>query len=324
MEPTTSQPDWLELRNVAEKSADVYIYAPVGSLAGNAANTLAALAGLKVETLSVRINSPGGGAFAGLTVYNVLKSYPGRVIVHIDGVAASIASVIAMAGAEIRMAANAMLMIHAPSGVSEGRAGDMRNTADMLEKLGNNIRDIYAARSGLKPEAVGEYLKTDSWFTADEALALGLCTHIDGPNTAAASFDLSRFRNVPKNFMSTTNTNPTVETFTAEHVTNKVREATEAAHAAAKTKYDEAVQAHASALKGKDVEISTLKQKLADAEANSAAKIGAAPIAHVTTGNEAKKPSTNAEIFAHYKTLKGDERAAYYAANAAAIWAAAP
>jgi hypothetical protein len=95
----------------------------------------------KVDTVNLRINSPGGSVFDGVAIYNALKRHPARVEVDVDGIAASIASVIAMAGDEIRMASNSMMMIHDPHGFSQGGAGDMRKTADLLDQIKNVISD---------------------------------------------------------------------------------------------------------------------------------------------------------------------------------------
>src|SRR5258707_608582 len=89
----------------------------------------------KVDLINLHINSPGGSVFDGVAIYNNLKSHPARIEVDVDGVAASIASVIAMAGDEIRMAANAMMMIHNAMGMTFGDAEDMRKTADLLDQL---------------------------------------------------------------------------------------------------------------------------------------------------------------------------------------------
>ncbi len=343
MDAEPNSAPWLELRNVAETSAELYLYSVVGPLPG-AANAIASLPGLGMRTLNVHITSTGGSVFSGFAVYNALNSYPGRVVVYVDGLAASVASFIAMAGDEIRMAQNAMLMIHAPSASASGGAEEMRVTADMLDKLTDSMRDAYAARSGLKPEAVAAYMATDSWFSADEALRLGLCTHVDEAKAATASFDLSIFKNVPAVLAATakimttpetpapvatvTTSSTTAEVFTADAVTAKVREATEAAHSAARTELDSVKAQHLTALNNlraeKDNEIAGLKKKLTDAEALSVAHVGAPPVTHVMAGASAanKTPTTPSEILAHYRTLKGGERDKYFAKHNAAIWAA--
>lgn len=340
-----SESPWLDLRSTSPESADLFIYSPIGSLPGAAAATLATLAGLPVKRINVRLNSPGGSVFSGLAVYNALRAHPARVVVYIDGLAASVASAVAMAGDEIRIAANAMLMIHAPSGAAAGGADDMRETAAMLDKVADNLRDIYAQRSGLKREAVAEYMKTDTWFSAEEARAAGLVTHIDAAKTASAHFDLSHFHNVPAVLAGNNNpqnnmpndtvegTAPAVEMFTAEAVALQVQSATEAAHASAKVAFDAAAAAHVQALDAlraelgskiaaKDTELAELAKKLVQAEELSASHIGAAPVASVPGSNGAPAPKTPAEILAHYRELTGAHRSEYFAKHKAEIWAA--
>ncbi|MDY0168493.1 MAG: Clp protease ClpP, partial [Thermoguttaceae bacterium] len=97
--------------------------------------------------VDVRIHSPGGSLFAGMAIYSALQAHPGRVIVHIDGMAASIASVIAMAGDERVIAENAYFMIHDPAMTVEGSAADLRTAADLVDRTREQIIDVYARRT---------------------------------------------------------------------------------------------------------------------------------------------------------------------------------
>ncbi|MDH3772192.1 MAG: Clp protease ClpP, partial [Nitrospirota bacterium] len=106
------------------------------------------------EDITVRINSAGGDVFEGLGIYNVLDQYPGNVSVFVDGLAASAASVIAMAGAEIYMAENALMMIHDPYTMAVGSAQDMRETADLLDKVKGSIVTTYLGRSSESEESI--------------------------------------------------------------------------------------------------------------------------------------------------------------------------
>lgn len=160
--------------------------------------------------LDVYINSGGGDVFAGQTIYNMLKRYNGAVTVHIDGLAASIASVIAMAGDRIVMPENALLMIHNAWAISEGNAGEHRRMADELERVDVLIRDVYAARSKQEPQAIADYMAAETWFTAAEALEAGLVDEIEANKAIAASLrgdvltingeqvDMSRYSNPPR------------------------------------------------------------------------------------------------------------------------------
>lgn len=150
-----------------------------------------------VKDIRVSINSPGGEVFDGLAIHNMLKRAKARVTVTVDGIAASIASVIAMAADELIMPANSMLMIHNPSGVVVGTSKDMRELADALDKIRGSLVSAYADKSGLEPDAIVEMLDAETWLSADEAVALGFADTIEDPVKMAAAFDLSRFRNAP-------------------------------------------------------------------------------------------------------------------------------
>lgn len=139
--------------------------------------------------LDVYINSGGGDVFAGQTIYNILKRYNDSITVHIDGLAASIASVIAMAGDKIIMPENAMLMIHNAWTMIAGNASAMRRAADDLERVDGVIRDIYVARTGKEADEIAEAMNAETWFTAAEALEFGLVDEIEANKRLAASIN---------------------------------------------------------------------------------------------------------------------------------------
>lgn len=156
----------------------------------------------EVDTLNVHINSPGGSVYDGVAIFNMLRQHKASVTVHIDGLAASIASVIAMSGDKVVMPSNSMMMIHNAMSVSMGNANDMRKMADDLEKINESVINSYIAKN---PELDKEYLKAlmddETWLTASEAYELGLVDVIDEPVAAVALIDkeqVNRFKNVPK------------------------------------------------------------------------------------------------------------------------------
>ncbi len=153
-----------------------------------------------VKEISVRINSPGGSVFEGNAIYNILQSHPARIVVDIDGLAASIASVIAMAGDEIRMADNALMMIHPAWGFAMGNSEDMRKTADMLDKVDASITTTYVKRTKKDERVIRDMMLPETWMSAKEALDNGFIDSISDAAELAASFDLSKFgyRNAPK------------------------------------------------------------------------------------------------------------------------------
>jgi ATP-dependent protease ClpP protease subunit len=145
------------------------------------ARTIAARLDALQGDLAVRINSFGGSVADGLAIYNALRRHNGRVTTHIDGIAYSIASLIAMAGAEIRMAGNAILMIHAPWGMAIGNAPEMREMADILDKHAEAMVASYARPGGPSAETIRQWLTDgeDHYFLAGEAADLGLVDYID-------------------------------------------------------------------------------------------------------------------------------------------------
>jgi ATP-dependent Clp protease protease subunit len=153
----------------------------------------------KVKTLNIRINSPGGDVFDGKAIHSLLSAHAARKIIHVDGLAASIASIIAMAGDEIRISDGAMIMIHPAWGMSVGDAVEMRKYADLLETISLQMRDIYAKRTGRDSKKIWELMQAETWMTAAEAVNLGFADVITEPLRMAASIkDIHRFKNVPK------------------------------------------------------------------------------------------------------------------------------
>jgi ATP-dependent Clp protease protease subunit len=178
--------------------AEVLIYDEIGAYGVSAKGFLAELGALPDDApIDLRLNSPGGSVFDAVAIYNALTRHAGMITVWIDGIAASAASYIAMAGDEIVMPENAFLMIHDPSGIVMGTAADMRDMAGTLEKIAASMTRGYAAKSG-KPEAqIAALMASETWFDATDALDLGLATRLAEPVRIAASFDIARFRNAP-------------------------------------------------------------------------------------------------------------------------------
>lgn len=173
-------------------AGELYIYEQIGEsfwasgiTANGVRHALEALAGVK--TLRVFINSPGGDVFEAKGIYTQLRRFAesAKVIVHVDGLAASAASFLAMAGDEIRTEAHATWMIHNVWTVAAGDAADLRATADLLEKVSGEIAEIYAARSKQPVEKIREMLDAETWLTADEAAAVGLTDVVEPRHTGA-------------------------------------------------------------------------------------------------------------------------------------------
>lgn len=180
------------LSDTAKAASTLSIYDEIGFWGVQAADFRSQLGAVKSDDIDVEINSPGGDVFAGVAIYNMLKLSGKKINVKVMGVAASAASLIAMAGDTIQMPKNTFMMVHNPWGVSMGNADDMRETADLLEKIGTSMLATYAAKTGLPDDALKEMLAVDTWMTADEALASGFATEVIDAIEAKAAFDMER------------------------------------------------------------------------------------------------------------------------------------
>ena len=185
--PTNSMKNWFTITNKSELSAEVCIYEEIGSYGITAKAFLDQIKNVGKRKITLRINSPGGEVFDGLAIYNRLREHAGGVEVKIDGIAASMASVIAMAGAPVSMAENALLMVHNPSGLCAGNSGDMRELADMLDKVRGSLTSAYERKTGKTTEQIGAMMDAETWMTAREALAAGFVDEVTGELKMAAS-----------------------------------------------------------------------------------------------------------------------------------------
>ncbi|WP_209426718.1 head maturation protease, ClpP-related [Pararhodobacter sp. SW119] len=188
---------WYSLRARAG-GAEISIYDEIGAYGVSAKGFLAELGALPdAAPIDLRLNSPGGSVFDAVAIHNALKRHEGPVTVWIDGIAASAASYVAMAGDEIIMPENAFLMIHDPAGLVMGTAADMRAMAEALDKVKGSLVAGYAAKSGRAAEDIAALMTAETWFDARDALDAGLATRIAEPVRMVAAFDIARFRNAP-------------------------------------------------------------------------------------------------------------------------------
>ena len=188
---------WYTIR-ARDGGAEVLIYDEIGAYGVSAKGFLAELGALTDDTaIDLRLNSPGGSVFDAVAIHNALSRHAGTVTVWIDGIAASAASYVAMAGDAIVMPENAFLMIHDPSGLVMGTAADMRDMAGTLDKIAAGMTRGYAGRSGKTEDEIAALMAAETWFSAAEALEAGLATQLAEPVRIAARFDIARFRNAP-------------------------------------------------------------------------------------------------------------------------------
>lgn len=191
----------MKIKNKGKGKAEVLIYEDVGTYFGGVTartfnEELKALGDL--EEINVRINSDGGDVYEGVAIYNSLRRNGARITVDVDGLAASIASIIAMAGDEIRMASNATMMIHNPWGVAYGFADDLRAQADLLDQVRGQLIDTYARQTIIDSTKIGELMDAETWMTADDALEHGFIHSISDEVKIAAHWDLKRFKHPPE------------------------------------------------------------------------------------------------------------------------------
>lgn len=199
---------WYAVRNVKDDKAEISIFDEIGLFGVSAKEFTAELKSLGKRRVTLRIHSPGGEIFEGHAIYNALRRHPGGVDTANDGLAASMASVLMMAGEKRQMAENAMFMLHNPWSIAFGESKDFTRTANLLDDLKENIVSAYAGRTGMERKKLSSMMDEESWLTAAEALEMGFITEITEPLQAYNSFerfDISKFSKRPTNFMSKKN-----------------------------------------------------------------------------------------------------------------------
>lgn len=170
------------IQNAAGDEAVVRIYDEIWWLGVNALDLAADLDNITAPEIRVEINSPGGDVFDGIAIYNALRTHPAKVTTRVDGIAASIASVIAQAGDHRIMVQSSQMMIHNAWGMAVGDHQDHADMAAVLETQDAIIAGIYAARSGKPVEEFRDLMDAESWLTDQRALELGLADEILVPN----------------------------------------------------------------------------------------------------------------------------------------------
>jgi ATP-dependent protease ClpP protease subunit len=168
--------DWYRIRNQVDGPTQLYIYDEIGYFGVSAGDLIRDLADVN-GPLEVHLNSPGGEVFDGIAIYNTLLARH-DVTMKIDGLAASIASVIAMAGNPVEIARNGQMMVHDGFGMAIGTAQDMRDLAELLDRTSNNIAGIYSDHTGRPVAYWREIMKAETWYSSDESVDVGLADRI--------------------------------------------------------------------------------------------------------------------------------------------------
>jgi ATP-dependent Clp protease protease subunit len=198
---------WFSIVNKADR-AEIWIYEEIGEDFWTGGGITAKgfqkeLSEIKAGQIDLHINSPGGMVFEGITIHNLLKQHPANVTTYIDGLAASIASVIALAGDKVIMAENALFMIHNASGMVVGTSDDMRDFAEKLDKVNGSIATTYTSKTKKDEKEINDLMAAETWMTADEALEMGFVDEVSGEADMAAcakfipAMQKAKFQHIP-------------------------------------------------------------------------------------------------------------------------------
>ena len=177
------------------KSTDIFIYDEIGVHGITAKSFLQDLKDLKGKDITLHINSTGGDVFEGQAIYTALKNYTGKVTAKIEGLAASMATVIALAADTIEMTSNSLFMIHSPMSNVFGNKSQMRRQINALEKVEATMLNVYSKRSNLDEEKISFMMDAETWLSADEAKEMGFVDSVAGKMEIVAKYDMSGFEN---------------------------------------------------------------------------------------------------------------------------------
>jgi ATP-dependent Clp protease, protease subunit len=187
---------------VTDDGAHIYVYDVIDSYWGaSAASLVSALASAGDKTVHMHINSPGGDVFEARAMAAAIVGHAGKVVAHIDGVAASAATYLALAASEVRMTDGGLFMVHNSWTMAMGNKTEIRSTADLLEKIDGTIAADYARKTGASNDQVVAWMDAETWFTAQEALDAKFIDAIDSntkSDSKSAQWNLSAYANAPK------------------------------------------------------------------------------------------------------------------------------
>lgn len=187
--PQASSGNWWRVVDAATR-AEVFIYGPIDDWDGvSASDFVRELRGITASGIDLHINSPGGLVFDAVAIYSALKNHSASVDVFVDGLAASAASFVAMAGDTVTIEKPAKMMIHDAMGLTIGNAADMREMADLLDELSDTIAGIYADRAGGKVADWRAVMQSEKWYSAHEAVAAGLADRVANDSKEASPED---------------------------------------------------------------------------------------------------------------------------------------
>jgi ATP-dependent Clp endopeptidase proteolytic subunit ClpP len=188
---------WYNIQGKATDAvAEIYIFDEIGAYGITAQDFIAEMKEYKDTPVNLRINCIGGDVFDGMAMYNIIKKREAKTTAYIEGIAASMGSVIALAADEVVMAENSLFMIHNAWGGAMGEAEDMRKTASVLEKISGEIANIYKRKTRLSLDRITDMMDEETWLNAEEAYELGFVDSISDSIKVAAKYDVSKFKNI--------------------------------------------------------------------------------------------------------------------------------
>jgi ATP-dependent Clp endopeptidase proteolytic subunit ClpP len=187
--------NWYNIKNVAEENVtEVMIYDEIGLYGVNAKSFIEEIKGIpKSTSVLLRINSPGGSVIDGLAIYDAVNRLPQKVTSRIEGIAASMGSVIALAADEVIMSENSLYMIHNVWGGEVGESDDLRKAADLMDKMSDRLVNIYVSKTGKSEEQIRSWMDAETWFDSSEAFESGFINKIEEPIKMAAKFDIDKY-----------------------------------------------------------------------------------------------------------------------------------
>ena len=237
---------WYSIKNKAGKTADVYIFDEIGLWGVTAKDFIEDVKDLDSTPINLHINSLGGDVFDGMAIYNILKKRTAKTTVYIEGIAASIATIISMGGDEIIMAENSLFMIHNAWSGAMGEAEDMRKTADLLDKIGDELKGIYMKKINISLDELSNMMNSETWLSANEALEYGFIDSVSDAIKVAAKYNVSKFKNITQeeiqNKLSINKNDKKMTNELKEWFNNKVEEIVAAAKGGVKVSPDVAEQ----------------------------------------------------------------------------------
>ena len=205
---------WYQIQAKANKpkAAEISIHDEIGLWGVSASAFMRDLRGMgELDEIHLSIHSPGGDVLDGWAIYNSLKNSKAKITARVEGLAASMASVILMAADTVEIPENAYVMIHNPWGLAVGDAEEMRDTADLLDKLGNGLVSAYTTRTGNSEEDIRAWMDAETWMDGKEAVERGFADKLlDGVALSARAFDSRKFKMTPKSLQANSETNPEV------------------------------------------------------------------------------------------------------------------